>query len=313
MVRGLQAATLRSQSLSKWGAGMLQVESHSLFAIREFLPDRRGRGDESAGNPLCSHGARLRECKVTPMLYAASSRALACLETIVHLNAGGLPMNRYLVELEIPDRLVKTAVRFVPLEHIGWDAIPEGRVSLPVGEAWIRGGTSAVMFVPSVIVPEEMNILINPKHGDARVIRARKVRKWTYGSRLHRSQARGMYTPAQTCPLPALKPTTTRLTARLLLPVSGSRWAAGFPASATFHVEHLPEAAKRSNDAWQAIALVPRETICGSAGCRLQSAAPRMPAGIAIHLSGSRYGPIAICRYMLFSPSPRCSIRPNSM
>jgi RES domain-containing protein len=59
-------------------------------------------------------------------------------------------------------------------------------VSLEAGEAWLREGASAVMFVPSVIVPEEMNILINPKHGDVRAIRARKVRKWTYDSRLQR-------------------------------------------------------------------------------------------------------------------------------
>ncbi|MCE2949998.1 MAG: RES family NAD+ phosphorylase [bacterium] len=140
--------------------------------------DLSGAGAEATGGRWNRKG--------TPMLYAASSRALACLETIVHLNAGGLPLNRYLVELEIPDRLLKTAVRFDPLKSIGWDAIPEGRVSLEGGDAWLRGGTSAVMFVPSVIVPEEMNILINPKHGDARGIRARKVRKWTYDSRLHR-------------------------------------------------------------------------------------------------------------------------------
>jgi len=140
--------------------------------------DLTGAGAEATGGRWNRRG--------TPMLYAASSRALACLETIVHLNAGGLPLNRYLVELEIPDRLLMTAVRFEPLAHIGWDAIPEGRVSLEVGEAWLCGGGSAVMFVPSVIVPEEMNILINPKHGDAQLIRARKVRKWTYDSWLHR-------------------------------------------------------------------------------------------------------------------------------
>ena len=41
-------------------------------------------------------------------------------------------------------------------------------------------------FVPSVIVPEELNLLINPKHADAGLIRARKIRKWTYDSRVWR-------------------------------------------------------------------------------------------------------------------------------
>ncbi|MEI7970801.1 MAG: RES family NAD+ phosphorylase [Betaproteobacteria bacterium] len=75
---------------------------------------------------------------------------------------------------------------FDPLFHIGCDAIPEGRISLDAGEAWVRAGASAVMFVPSVIVPEEMNILINPRHADARHVGARRVRRWAYSSRLHR-------------------------------------------------------------------------------------------------------------------------------
>lgn len=124
--------------------------------------------------------------KGTPMVYAASSRALACLETIVHLNAGGLPLNRYLVEIEIPEHLMQAARRFDSRGHVGWDAIPEGRVSLDAGEAWARDGASAVMLVPSVIAPEELNLLINPKHADAGLIRARKIRKWTYDSRVWR-------------------------------------------------------------------------------------------------------------------------------
>jgi RES domain-containing protein len=122
--------------------------------------------------------------KGTPMLYVASSRALACLETVVHLNVGDLPLNRYLVEIGIPDDLVKAAVRFDPITHVGWDAIPEGMVSMDAGEAWVRSGASALMIVPSVIVPEEMNFLINPKHAEAKTINASKLRKWTDDMRL---------------------------------------------------------------------------------------------------------------------------------
>jgi RES domain-containing protein len=118
------------------------------------------------------------------MLYLASSRALACLETVVHFNAGDLPLNRYLVEIDIPDPLIRAAVRFDPVAHVGWDAIPEGMVSMNAGEAWVRSGASVVMVVPSVIVPEEMNFLVNPKHADAKAIKASKVRKWTYDLRL---------------------------------------------------------------------------------------------------------------------------------
>lgn len=40
-----------------------------------------------------------------PAVYAAENRSLACLETMAHLKAGGLPLNRYLVEIAIPDEV----------------------------------------------------------------------------------------------------------------------------------------------------------------------------------------------------------------
>ncbi|MBC7860490.1 MAG: RES family NAD+ phosphorylase [Burkholderiaceae bacterium] len=48
----------------------------------------------------------------------------------------------------------------------------------------IAGGASALLRVPSVIVPEERNILINPLHADARRITASKLRRWHYDSRM---------------------------------------------------------------------------------------------------------------------------------
>jgi RES domain-containing protein len=43
---------------------------------------------------------------------------------------------------------------------------------------------SALLLVPSVIVPEESNVLINPEHPDARALRVMVVRKWIYDVRL---------------------------------------------------------------------------------------------------------------------------------
>lgn len=123
--------------------------------------------------------------KGSPVIYASTSIALACLETLVHLNAGGLPLNRYLVRLEIPDELWE---RRVELDHttapIGWDAEPAGMTSIDQGESWLAAAQAALLLVPSIVVPEERNILINPLHPDARAIRAVKLRKWLYDPRL---------------------------------------------------------------------------------------------------------------------------------
>jgi RES domain-containing protein len=122
-------------------------------------------------------------------LYVAENRALACLETLAHLGSAGLPLNRYLVRIKVPDKIWQAAQCFdaaVPA-HIGWDALPSGRVSIGAGTAWLKAGASALLLVPSAIVPEECNVLINPAHPDARHITASKVRKWTYDARLRRA------------------------------------------------------------------------------------------------------------------------------
>ena len=120
--------------------------------------------DDLSGTGAKLTGGRWNE-KDVPALYAAESRALAGLETLVHLNAGGLPLNRYLVEIFIPDDL--WAARE---EHdaaalpVGWDARPPSRTSIAFGSAWLRARRSAVLVVPSVIVPEERNFVVNPAH-----------------------------------------------------------------------------------------------------------------------------------------------------
>jgi len=120
-----------------------------------------------------------------PVVYASETRALACLETVVHLNASGLPLNRYLVEVSIADDVWSGAqIATAASLKVGWEAEPAGRVSVAFGTDWLRSGKSALLVVPSVVVPEESNVLINPNHADAAHITASKTRKWLYDPRL---------------------------------------------------------------------------------------------------------------------------------
>lgn len=139
--------------------------------------DLSGRGAELTGGRWNRKGR--------PVVYTASSVSLACLETVVHLGAATLPLNRFLVQVDVPDdiwaaRIVHTAGRL----PVGWNAVPEGMVSLDIGDDWLKNGGTALLQVPSVIVPEEHNVLINPRHPDAGRISAAKVRQWLYDSRL---------------------------------------------------------------------------------------------------------------------------------
>jgi len=137
---------------------------------------------------LIGEGARLTGGRWnrngTPMLYCSGSIALACLETVVHLDENALPLNRYLVRIDVPDGIFEAAMRFDAAKGIGWDAVPEGKVSLDAGDRWIASRASVLMIVPSVIVPEESNLLVSPLHPDAGRLKAHKLRRWTYDSRL---------------------------------------------------------------------------------------------------------------------------------
>lgn len=119
-----------------------------------------------------------------PILYCASSPALACLETLVHLS-GGLPFNRYLVELSIPMDIWNARLGFRSEDlPVGWDALPAGMVSLDFGDRWLKARTSAVIQLPSAISVEDPIILVNPAHPEAKSVTAKKLRKWLYDPRL---------------------------------------------------------------------------------------------------------------------------------
>lgn len=140
--------------------------------------DLAGRGAEATGGRWNRTG--------TPVTYLSTSRALACLETLVHLPGGGppLPLNRYLVQVDVPAAAWAGRTILDPNTLVAWDAEPAGMASLDWGAAWVRAGRTLLAEVPSVVVPEETNVLLNPRHPGAAAVRATTVRRWTYDVRL---------------------------------------------------------------------------------------------------------------------------------
>jgi RES domain-containing protein len=140
--------------------------------------------DDLSGEGSKQTGGRWNR-KGVPVVYASQSVALACLETLVHINASGLPLNRYLVRIDIPIDVWRKATRLEAASlPIGWDATPTGKVSLDIGDQWLASNSSSLLIVASAIVPQEHNVLINPSHPDTASITATKVSKWLYDSRL---------------------------------------------------------------------------------------------------------------------------------
>ena len=113
-------------------------------------------------------GARLYggrwNSKGTPMVYTSSSLALAALEMLVHLGDTDL-----LKDLHVYIDAVFDDEDIITLDPA---ALPENwrddvRITRTVGDQWVTNRASLVLEVPSAVIPEEPNYLINPKHPDA--------------------------------------------------------------------------------------------------------------------------------------------------
>jgi hypothetical protein len=76
-------------------------------------------------------------------MYLASSISLACLETLVHLSGGAaLPLNRYLIRIDVPADLWASRTVFDETANSGWDSEPAGVVSLDWGPKWAQAKTA---------------------------------------------------------------------------------------------------------------------------------------------------------------------------
>lgn len=137
-------------------------------------------------NDLTGTGAKITggrwNSKGVPVVYCATTIALATLETVHYLRSGALPFNRFLVRVDIPDDVWEARQVLAPLPG-GWDTIPAGLTSMRAGDAWLASHTSALLLVPSVIVPEEFNVLVNPRHFEAAGIQASTMKRWLYDPR----------------------------------------------------------------------------------------------------------------------------------
>lgn len=126
-----------------------------------------------AGSALSGEGARLYGGRWNsagrPVVYLAGSRALAALEMLVHLTTSESRKKPYLlIQVEIPsNHILKMPRNSLPS---GWRATPPDTTSQQIGNNWLEASTSLAMFVPSTIIPEETNLLLNPAHPDFRVV-----------------------------------------------------------------------------------------------------------------------------------------------
>ena len=109
----------------------------------------------------------------TAMIYTAQSQSLAVLEVLVHLDSPELLKKYVLFEVAVDEAYVD-ALDPSKLPR-NWTVDPAPSEVQTIGDDWAAGGTSAVLRVPSTLVPGESNFLLNPRHPDFRKLRIGKA------------------------------------------------------------------------------------------------------------------------------------------
>jgi RES domain-containing protein len=113
--------------------------------------------------------------------YASEHLSLACLEVLVTVHRGGELDDYTAIVADLGDVAVADFGGEPPTD---WRSDPPSRSTQAIGDAWFARGRTAVLRVPSVVVPVEYNYLINPAHPDAKRIAIGKPMAFPFDRRL---------------------------------------------------------------------------------------------------------------------------------
>jgi RES domain-containing protein len=116
-----------------------------------------------------------------PMVYLTSSRSLAMLEALVHLSLTNVPYDFCIMTVETPDDILEVPVNTLA-PH--WDEYPEPNNLKVIGNNFLAEKKHLLLKVPSAIVKEEYNYLLNPLHPDAGQVKILSIDPFVFDQRL---------------------------------------------------------------------------------------------------------------------------------
>lgn len=119
----------------------------------------------------------------TRIIYTAESLSLAALEMLVHLDDDSLLFEYSYVSVQIPIDLILKVSEFRKLPK-DWNDSPASIATQKLGDDWAKSNISAVLEVPTSIIPIEKNYLLNPLHQDFSKISIGTPQKFTFDKRL---------------------------------------------------------------------------------------------------------------------------------
>ena len=139
-----------------------------------YAEDLTGRGAELYGGRWNSIG--------TPVVYTASSRALAMAEVAVHLHIQKVPKDMMMVELYLSEDSI-TSLPFQELKN-NWQMFPYSIQTQQIGDDFVRENRFLVLKVPSAVVNGDFNFLINPRHVELPIVKVVSLSPFRFDSRI---------------------------------------------------------------------------------------------------------------------------------
>jgi RES domain-containing protein len=141
----------------------------------KFANDLSGKGAEKSGGRWNSKG--------TALVYTSASRALCTTEIAVHTPLGNIPLDCELISIEIPDKI---QIQKLTKEQLppDWKSLPQSHATQEIGDRFVAEGTFPVLRVPSVVVQDEFNYLINPAHIKSHEIKITGIEPFNFDERL---------------------------------------------------------------------------------------------------------------------------------
>ena len=118
-----------------------------------------------------------------PIVYLAESPAGALLEACVHTSANDVPPKYTLLRIEVDNDVSMELLDAVRLPS---DWTQREDVTQEAGSAWLRSGRTALLRVPSALLPATFNVLLNPQHADAIRVRIQSAIAYPFDPRIKR-------------------------------------------------------------------------------------------------------------------------------
>jgi len=139
-----------------------------------YIKDLTGLGPKTYGGRWNYRGI--------PAIYTSETRALAALEFLVHVRTRTAD-NLRIATISIPVGIIPRELRIETLPK-GWRDHPPPFKLTEMGTDWLKSLKSLLLRVPSAVIPNEFNIIINPMHKDMKYVKISHIEDFIYDKRL---------------------------------------------------------------------------------------------------------------------------------